>query len=71
MVRLLVVVKTIKMHGTYIKIIEKHLGYEVAQLVRFPVMSLEFFIDNPSGRNMALALTQSRTEMSIKIISWG
>ena len=37
----------------------------------FPMMSLEFFIDNPSGRTMALGSTQPLTEMSTRNISWG
>ena len=52
------------------------MGHAVAQLaealryksegrgVRFPMMSLEFFIDNPPGRTMALGLTQPLTEIS-------
>jgi len=41
--------------------------------VRFPMMSLEFFIDinNPSGRTMTLRLTQPLTEMCTRSISWG
>jgi len=40
--------------------------------VRFPMVSLEFFIDiKPSGRTMALELTQPLTEMSTRNISWG
>ena len=39
--------------------------------VQFPIMSLEFFIDNPSGRTMAMGLTHPLTEMSIRNISWG
>ena len=31
---------------------------------------LEFFIDNPSGRTMALGLTQPLTETSTRNISW-
>jgi hypothetical protein len=38
---------------------------------RFPMLSLEFFIDNPSGRTMALGSTQPLTEMSTRNISWG
>ena len=38
--------------------------------VRFPVVSLEFFIDNPFGRTMALGSTQPLTEMSIRNIYW-
>ena len=34
--------------------------------VRFPMVSLEFFIDT-----MALGLTQPLTEMSTRNISWG
>jgi len=36
-----------------------------------PMVSLEFFIDIISGRNIALDLTQSLTEMSTRIVSWG
>jgi hypothetical protein len=39
--------------------------------VRFPMVSLEFFIDNPSGRTMALGSTQPLTEMSTRNLSWG
>ena len=39
--------------------------------VRFPVVSLEFFWHNPSGRTMALGLTQPLTEMSTRNIFWG
>jgi len=39
--------------------------------VRFPLVSLEFFWHNPSGRTMALGLTQPLTEMSTRNISWG
>jgi hypothetical protein len=35
--------------------------------VLFPMVSLEFFIDNPSSRTM----TQPLTEMSISNICWG
>ena len=38
---------------------------------RFPMLSLEYFIDSPSGRSMALELTQPLTEMSTRNISWG
>jgi len=38
--------------------------------VRLPMVSSEFFIDNPSGENMALVLTQPLTEMSARNISW-
>jgi hypothetical protein len=37
--------------------------------VRFLMVSLEFFIDNLSGRTMALGLTQPLTEMSTRNIS--
>jgi hypothetical protein len=37
--------------------------------VRFPMVSLEFFIH--SGRTMALGLSQPLTEMSTRYISWG
>ena len=39
--------------------------------VRFSMVSFEFFIDNPSGRTMALGSTQPLTEMSTRNISWG
>jgi len=32
---------------------------------------LESFIDNPSGRSMALGSPQPLTEMSTRNISWG
>ena len=39
--------------------------------VRFPMVSLDFFfIDNPSGRTMALVSTQPLTEMSTRNVSW-
>jgi hypothetical protein len=38
--------------------------------VRFPIMSLEFFIDNTSGRTMALGSTQPPTEISTRNTSW-
>jgi len=39
--------------------------------VRFPMVSLEFFHwHNPSGRTMAVGLTQPLTEMSTRNISW-
>jgi len=39
---------------------------------RFPVLSLEFFIDNnPSGLTIALGSTQPPTEMSTRKISSG
>ena len=60
------------------------LGYAVAQLVEalrykseghgfwFPKVSLEIFHwHNPSGRTMALGLTQPLTEMSTRNIFWG
>jgi len=37
---------------------------------RFPMVS-EFFIDNSSGRTMALGLTQPLTEITTGNISWG
>ena len=40
--------------------------------VRFPIVLFEFLCRrNPSGRTMALGLTQLLTEMSARIISWG
>jgi len=40
--------------------------------VRFPILSLEFFIDiNSSGRTVAIGSSQRLTEMSFKNISWG
>jgi hypothetical protein len=54
------------------------LGHAVAQLVealrckrvRSPMVSLEFFIlSKPSGRTVALGLTQPLTEMSTRNIS--
>jgi hypothetical protein len=38
--------------------------------VRFPMVSLEFFIDNPSGRTMALESSQLQTEMSTRNVFW-
>jgi hypothetical protein len=56
----------------------KTLFYAVARLVealrykRFPMLSLEFFIDIIlPGRTMALGLTQPLTEMSTRNITWG
>ena len=40
-------------------------------VLRGPWRFLQFFIDNPSGRTMALGLTQPLTEMSTSNISWG
>jgi len=39
--------------------------------VQFSMVPLEFFIDIPSGRNMALGSTQTLTEMSTKDMSSG
>ena len=39
--------------------------------VRFPMVSLEFFSDNPSGRTTALGSTQPLTEISTRCISCG
>jgi len=39
--------------------------------VRFPVVSLEFFIDNPFGRTVALGSTQRLAEMSSRNIFGG
>jgi hypothetical protein len=39
--------------------------------VRFPMVSLGFFIDNPSSRTMALGSTQPVTDISTRNISWG
>jgi hypothetical protein len=36
--------------------------------VRFPMLSLEFFIDNPSGHTMFLGSTQPLAEMSTRNI---
>jgi hypothetical protein len=42
------------------------------QTRRFPMVSMEFcHLHNPSGRTMALVLTQPLTEMSTRNISWG
>jgi hypothetical protein len=38
--------------------------------VRFPIVSLEFFIENLSGRSLILGLTQPLTEMSTRNIYW-
>ena len=58
-------------------------GHALAQLVEAlryklegrgfdsPMVSLEFFIDNPSSRTMALGLTQPLTEMSSGIFPVG
>jgi hypothetical protein len=35
------------------------------------MVSLKFFIDNPSGRTMALGLTQPLAEMNTRYVSWG
>jgi hypothetical protein len=35
------------------------------------MVSFEFFIENPSGGNTSLWLTQLLTEMSTRDISWG
>ena len=39
--------------------------------VRPPVVSLEFFIDNTSGRTMAVRSTQPLIEMTTMDSSWG
>ena len=39
--------------------------------VQFLMVSLEFFIHNPSGHTVALWSTQPLTEMSTRNISWG
>jgi len=40
--------------------------------VQFPLVSLEFLIDNPSGCTMALGgSTHPLTEISTRNISWG
>jgi len=39
--------------------------------VRFPMVSLEFFVDSSSGRAMALGLTQPLTEINTRNICWG
>jgi hypothetical protein len=39
--------------------------------VRFPLGSLELFIDNPSGRSVALGLTQPVTEMYTRVFPEG
>jgi hypothetical protein len=39
--------------------------------VQFPMVSLEFFIDNLSGRTMALGVTQPLTDINTRNISWG
>jgi hypothetical protein len=44
---------------------------EALRYNRFPIISLEFFIDNSSGRTMALGSTQPLTEMSNTNISRG
>jgi len=38
--------------------------------VRLSMMSLDFFIDNPSSRTMALGSTQPLIEMSTRNVSW-
>jgi len=39
--------------------------------VRLPMVSLEFFFDNPSGRTIALGSTQPLTEVSTLNVFWG
>ena len=39
--------------------------------VRFPMVSLEFFIDIPSDPTMTLGSTRLLTEMSTRNFSWG
>jgi len=34
-------------------------------------VSLDFLIDNPSGRTVAVGLIQPVTEMSTRSVSWG
>jgi hypothetical protein len=45
--------------------------YTYRSRVRFPMVSLEFFSDNPSGRTLALGSTKPLTEMSTRCIYWG
>jgi hypothetical protein len=40
------------------------------QKIKFPMESLEFFSDNPSGCIVALESTQPLTEMSTRNSSW-
>jgi hypothetical protein len=40
-------------------------------LVRFPMVSLEFFFDNSFGRTMALGSAEPLTKMSTRNISCG
>ena len=59
------------------------MGHAVAQLVEAlrykpegrgfdsPTVSLDFLIDNPSGRTVAVGLIQPVTEMSTRSVSWG
>jgi len=39
--------------------------------IRFPMVSLELFIDNSSNRPVAIWLNQLLTEMTTRHISWG
>jgi len=48
----------------------KHCATTRKPRVRFPTVSLEFPIDNPSGRTVTLGSTPL-TEMSTRRISWG
>ena len=39
-------------------------------LKNFPIVSMEFFIDNPSGRTIALGSTHPLTVMSTRVVFW-
>jgi hypothetical protein len=50
----------------------RHCATSRRSWVRFPMVSLDFFHwRNPSGRTMALGLTQALIEMSTRNVSWG
>jgi len=52
-------------------LIIKGASLPIVSRVRFPMVSLKFFSDNPSCRTMALGSTQPLTEMSTRCISRG
>jgi hypothetical protein len=49
----------------------RHCATSGSLQVRFPMVSLEFFIDIILRRTRALGLTQPLTEVSTRNISWG
>jgi hypothetical protein len=59
-----------KLHAVT-QLVESLLYKPKGSRVRFPIFSLEFFIENLSGFTVASEVTQPVTEMSIRNFSWG